>query len=744
MRPPHPLCLLLLCLLLPTHAFYRVPPASVAAATAFPQPQPSTTRLRSDAFFNFEGLKRRLNLTHFGDPGLESSTPLMPLEEEDFASRPDLVKAREIAAALAPDFTAPTQYPSVALYFHVAAHHLQSFREGLHEFVASQSQAAEPGEKEVFWEAFQLVGLPAALEDTRYSGSQAGRVPSRSRLLLCGTFATPQAEEQAKQAVVAWLKALKARVAAYRLGGEAEEDDPVETMPMSQAVYRRVRPFGPPARPPAAVADPAAPSSVFLLAFLQASWSSERKIRRHLERVHAYLDAVTRPEEGLAERAELYIDPAYPSAHRIWHQFPSEAAMIACLSGPYMDLLGDGAKFRARVNHVEQAFVPLGNGDHAFAPFLSAPLSGRTHPSYMPLVGFGTDVFRGREREGNLPLGEAVRTAVRAGCRLLDCSPGYGRQAEVGQALREVLASGETRRERLFVVSSLRQDVAGEPSQVQADVHQTLEELGLAYLDALLLPPFEEETTPKAMWRAMEALVDGGLVRHLGVAGLSLERLRALQEDPALVRRPAVCALEHHPFYRDDDLVTYCQEQGIQLLAHTPLGRPARSRPPGTNPLQEPLVDMSAAALECSPAQVVLRWAVQQGIAVVPNSLSRAHILENVNLHSFTMAPFRVDVLNEMAAVRDLRFATPFSTATAANGPPFSLAEVQAQNLIYADDGTVMPPGTPYEYLQLTVEVFERLDLGDVAELVVEPREIDGVFPGMDVEPIEEGGDEGL
>ena len=61
-----------------------------------------------------------------------------------------------------------------------------------------------------------------------------------------------------------------------------------------------------------------------------------------------------------------------------------------------------------------------------------------------------------------------------------------------------------------------------------------------------------------------------------------------------------------------------------------------------------------------------------------------------------------------------------------------------AEGLVFQDDGALVPPGSDYEYLQLTVEVFDRLDLGDAGELLVEPRQIAGAFPGMDVEPIEE------
>ena len=271
---------------------------------------------------------------------------------------------------------------------------------------------------------------------------------------------------------------------------------------------------------------------------------------------------------------------------------------MACLGSAYTDFLEEGARFRARVNHVEQAFAPL---VPARAAVLARPLASTG--AWMPLVGYGTAVFRGREREGCLPLADAVRTALRAGARLLDCSPDYGTQREVGAALREALAAGEVAgRSKLFVVSSVGAGTAermvwpavgGAQELVAAlreDVARTLEELGLEYLDALLLPyhPFAARSLgPEAIaaaWRALEPLVGpNGPVRHLGVAGFSAAALAALDQDPGVTRRPDVCLTEMHPFHRDEELLAYCQERGgtaaaaggpIQVVAHSPLGRP--------------------------------------------------------------------------------------------------------------------------------------------------------------------------
>ena len=250
---------------------------------------------------------------------------------------------------------------------------------------------------------------------------------------------------------------------------------------------------------------------------------------------------------------------------------------------------------------MEQAFAPL-------VPARAAVLARRlaSTGAWMPLVGYGTAVFQGREREGALPLAAAVSTALRAGVRLLDCSPDYGTQAEVGAALAVALRAGEvSHRGKLFVVSSvgaaaIERAVAATAAQADAgalaavirdDVARTLAELGLEYLDALVLPyhPFTTlgDAAVLPVWRALESLVGREphcLVRHLGVAGFPVEALAALDQGPSVTRRPDVCLTELHPFYRDEALLAYCEDRGgtgleaaggpIQVVAHSPLGRP--------------------------------------------------------------------------------------------------------------------------------------------------------------------------
>jgi hypothetical protein len=145
-----------------------------------------------------------------------------------------------------------------------------------------------------------------------------------------------------------------------------------------------------------------------------------------------------------------------------------------------------------------------------------------------------------------------------------------------------------------------------------------------------------------------------------------------------------------------------------------------------------------------------------QGVAVVPNSLDEQHILENLDLDSFSMAPQRIGVLNQLrvreshcgamrivlltgrllsvAQIRELSFrgVPPGQTAL------FPYNEVTSRGILYLDDGTVLGPESDYEYDDLTIDLFERMDLGDQSGLNIKTIVVDGDFPGVDCEPVEE------
>ncbi|KAL4854860.1 NADPH-dependent aldo-keto reductase [Chlorella vulgaris] len=191
----------------------------------------------------------------------------------------------------------------------------------------------------------------------------------------------------------------------------------------------------------------------------------------------------------------------------------------------------------------------------------------------LPLVGLGTWTQR---KPGEVR--EAVETALRLGYRHIDCAADYQNEGEVGQAIAAVLGDGTVRREEIWVTSKL-QNSDHEPQRVEEACRDSLEQLGLEWLDLYLmhwpvtgnhgpeLKPSLEET-----WSAMEALVHKGLARAIGVSNFSILKLETLLKKATI--RPAVNQVEAHPYFRNTELIDWCRERGIHVTAYSPLGSP--------------------------------------------------------------------------------------------------------------------------------------------------------------------------
>jgi len=261
----------------------------------------------------------------------------------------------------------------------------------------------------------------------------------------------------------------------------------------------------------------------------------------------------------------------------------------------------------------------------------------------MPLLGLGTwksapgDVYK------------AVREAIRLGYRHIDCAALYGNEAEVGTALRDAIASGDVTRADLFICSKFWGGSHGRDNVAPA-LKKTMADLGLAYLDLYLMhwpiplapnvgiPASADDFLPPAQvplpetWQAMEALVDAGLVRHLGVSNFSARKLRGLIPHCRIPLE--VNQIERHPVLQQNDLVASCASQGVHVTAYSPLGsgdRPAFIKAPGAPvPLDEPVVRSIAELRRCTPAQVLLAWQLQQGVSVIPKSVTPKRLAENL------------------------------------------------------------------------------------------------------------------
>jgi alcohol dehydrogenase (NADP+) len=271
----------------------------------------------------------------------------------------------------------------------------------------------------------------------------------------------------------------------------------------------------------------------------------------------------------------------------------------------------------------------------------------------MPAVGFGTLIPDPAETI------TATRNALEAGFRHFDCAERYRNEREVGEALQAGLAAGGIAREDIFVTTKLWNS-NHRPERVELAFEASLGRLRLNYLDLYLMhTPFafqpgdeqdprdqngdivyDHEVTLLDTWKAMESLVDHGSCRAIGVSDIDLNGLLPLYESARI--KPAVVQVESHPYLPEAELLEFCKEKGIVLLAFAPLGHGSR---PG--PLEDPVITAIAARVGKTPAQVLLAWAVQRGTAFLTTPRSRSRASENFNI-----SPLPEDAIDEINRIR--------------------------------------------------------------------------------------------
>ncbi|HVX12310.1 MAG TPA: aldo/keto reductase [Pirellulales bacterium] len=314
----------------------------------------------------------------------------------------------------------------------------------------------------------------------------------------------------------------------------------------------------------------------------------------------------------------------------------------------------------------------------------------------MPVVGLGTWKI---ERSATASV---VREAIGIGYRHLDAACDYGNETEVGAGLRAALESGICTRDELWVTSKLWNTYhAGE--HVRPAAERSLRDLGLAYLDlylvhfpiALEFVPLEQRYPPgwfhdpgAAMprlrpskvplaetWRAMERLVADGLVRNIGVCNYNCALLRDLLSYANI--RPAVLQVELHPFLAQPKLLRFCREEGIAVTGFSPLGALSYvslgMAGVGDSVLERPIVRETAVRHGKTPAQVVLRWGVQRGTAIVPKTSQRERLAENLQLFDFELSDAEMRAISELDYNR--RFNDPGEFCEAAFNTFFPIYE---------------------------------------------------------------------
>ena len=232
----------------------------------------------------------------------------------------------------------------------------------------------------------------------------------------------------------------------------------------------------------------------------------------------------------------------------------------------------------------------------------------------MPIFGLGTFQARsGKETR------DAVLGALQIGYRHIDTASIYGNEEDVGAAIKE---SGIPR-EEVFVTTKLWNSDHGYDS-APAAFEGSRRRLGLSYVDLYLIH-WPVQDLRNETWRALETLLEEEKCRAIGVSNYMTWHLEELLENSSTV--PAVNQVEFSPYLYQKDLLKFCRKSNIQLEAYSPLTKGRK--------LDDPKLVALASKYSKSPAQILIRWALQHQMVVIPKSSVRERIVENAGVFDF-------------------------------------------------------------------------------------------------------------
>jgi diketogulonate reductase-like aldo/keto reductase len=241
----------------------------------------------------------------------------------------------------------------------------------------------------------------------------------------------------------------------------------------------------------------------------------------------------------------------------------------------------------------------------------------------IPVMGLGVwQVDDGPECE------RAVAWALEEGYRLIDTAQAYGNESSVGRAIR----SSGIPREEIFLTTKFYP--GSRDPRVEAE--KSLGRLGTDYLDLYLI--HWPQGGPTWAWPGMEAASEAGLTKGIGISNFGASEIQELLKVSQI--RPAVNQIQFSPFEYRRSLVEACEDAGVVAQAYSPLGTGRH--------LGDPVVERIASATGRTPAQVLIRWAIQKGLSVIPKSTHRERIEENFAVFDFDLDEESVSALDAL------------------------------------------------------------------------------------------------
>ena len=262
----------------------------------------------------------------------------------------------------------------------------------------------------------------------------------------------------------------------------------------------------------------------------------------------------------------------------------------------------------------------------------------------IPVVGLGT-----WKSEPGSATYNAVLDSIKAGYRHIDTARAYDNESDVGRAVKDV----DINRNDLFITTKLWNKDQGYDTAIEA-CEKSLTRLGCDYIDLYLIHwPLKDKRNES--WKAFIELKEKGLCKSIGVSNFTIDNLKELEDKFGIL--PVANQVEFHPYHYQKELLEYCNSKNILIEAYSPLVHAKR--------MDEPRLVSISEEISKTPAQVLIRWAMQRGLVALPKSVNTNRIIENFAVFDFEISDSlmkRLDDLNE-------RFVTCWDPH---NPPPYA------------------------------------------------------------------------